>query len=196
MCATTAKKEPCSERIRVLVIFGSPRKNGSTAALVNAFTSALPKGVLIDRFDCYDTPPIPCNDCRYCHSNNDCAYDDLNGLYERLENSDILVFASPVYNLSFPAPMKALIDRMQRYWAARFKRGVCPPITRSKRAILITSCGSGTDSDMLERQLKPVLTVINTLLTHTIHYTDADKSEPLDSSFMQAAKAAVQLFEK
>lgn len=40
----------------------------------------------------------------------------------KLEDADAVIVATPVYNLSFPAPMKALFDRFQRYYEAHFRR--------------------------------------------------------------------------
>ncbi len=198
MCANTAKKEPFSGDFKVLVIFGSPRKNGYTARLLNAFLDGLPQNAVIDRYNCFQHPPLPCNDCRYCHSSEGCAYSDLDDFYLKLKKADLLVFAAPVYNLSFPAPMKALIDRMQIYWAARFKRNVRPPIRHAKTAILLTTCGSDSQDggEMLERQLKPVLTILNACLTHTIHYTGSDKDRPAEMYMKQASDAAQSFFSK
>lgn len=192
MCANTVKKELCPSDPNVLVIFGSPHKNGPTARLLDAFLGALPQNSQIDRFDCFASSPLPCNDCRFCYKADGCALSDLDDFYGRLELADIVVFAAPVYNLSFPAPMKALIDRMQRYWAARFIRDIRPPIKLEKRAVLITSGGTDhTDGGaLMERQLKPVLTVIHARLIKAVHYTGADQNRPLDPFIAEAVKAA------
>ncbi len=196
MCAAIAKKEPCLTDMRVLVIFGSPKKNGETAQILDAFISGLPDNIPVDVFDCFERSPLPCNDCRSCYHSDLCAFSDLDDFYKKLETADILVFASPVYNLSFPAPMKAVLDRMQRYWAARFIRQVRPPIKRPKRALLITANGSQSQEggEMLERQLKPILTVLNAKLIKSIHYYGADKKSPLETAIKGAQNTAHLLF--
>lgn len=190
------KKELCSIKHRVLIINGSPHTNGPTSQLMDSFIKALPASAAVIRFDCYARAPLPCNDCGACHQQNGCALTDLDDFYTLLEDSDALVFATPIYNLSFPAPLKALIDRTQRYWAARFIRGIRPPIAKSKRVILLTAAGTD-DSDsgmMLERQLRPVLTILNAKLIQTVHYTGADCDHSPDASLKAAASAAVNLF--
>ena len=53
----------------------------------------------------------------------------------KLEDADAVIVATPVYNLSFPAPMKALFDRFQRYYEAHFRRKIAQPITKHKKSI-------------------------------------------------------------
>lgn len=97
------------------------------------------------RLDAFALSPLPCDDCRYCYRVDGCSKPDLKEFYTALEEADALALVTPVYNRSFPAPLKALLDRTQRYWAARFIRGIRPPITRPKQAFLLTAAGSGGD---------------------------------------------------
>jgi multimeric flavodoxin WrbA len=149
-------------------------------------------------FYCFDRSPLPCNDCRGCHKIDGCALKDIDDFYNLLESADILVFATPIYNLSFPAPMKALIDRTQCYWSARFIHGERPTIIRPKQTVLITTCGSDNNegSEMIERQLKPVLTVLNARLTQSVHYTGADMNKPLDTFIEMVKDAADKIVAK
>ena len=107
----------------MLVILGSPRADGLSARMLDAFLTELPKGTAVTRISCYDRRPIPCDDCRYCYHREGCSKRDLDDFYAELEEADLVVIATPVYHLSFPAPLKALIDRLQRYWSARFILG-------------------------------------------------------------------------
>ena len=84
---------------------------------------------------------------------------------------------------------------MQRYWAARFIRGVRKPIKLKRQAFLITSCGSDSqkEGEMLEKQLKPVLTILNATLTESIHCAGTDNNRPIEDCIKAAAKAAERL---
>jgi multimeric flavodoxin WrbA len=185
---------PSSEnkiRRHILLINGSPHTDGPTARLLDTLVKALPAAAVIDRFDCFERNPLPCNDCRACHRVDSCSLRDLDDYYSLLENADGLVFATPVYNLSFPAPLKALIDRSQRYWAARFVREIRPPIPRPKTVALLTASGDDNAQGglMLERQLRPVLTILNGKLTQTVHYAGADSGKPIEPYLQEAEKA-------
>lgn len=77
--------------------------------------------------------PKPCIHCGKCETADLCVFDDLDEYNKLLNEAEALVFASPVYNLSVPAPLKALIDRSQRYFSKRFSLGIKPPIKNIKR---------------------------------------------------------------
>lgn len=167
---------------KVLILNGSPHKDGRTARLIESAREALPDGVEITQWDCYTQMPLPCDDCGYCRHRGGCSKRDLDGFYALLEQADLLIFASPVYHRSCTGPMKILLDRLQRYWSARFVRNVRPPIQKPKKALLITVSGSPTPEggDILESQLSPQLTVLNTRLVGSIHYFNGDADAPLE----------------
>lgn len=191
MYVNTARNEPSCDK-RLLVIDGSPHRGGTTARLVRVFLDMLPADIAVDSFSSFDRQPLPCDDCRFCHRADGCSKHDLDAFYTLLENADFLLFASPVYNRSFPAPMKALIDRLQRYWAARFVRGIRPPIARSKRAVLLTVCGGPEPEGIhLEQQLRPALTVLHTTLAASVHACGTDADEQL-LSYGDAVRSAAR----
>lgn len=175
---------------RVLLLFGSPHKRGSTAQVVQMLRDKCPTDWQWDVWYGYDHAIQPCDDCRYCYAKAGCSKRDLDEVYALLEQADILVIASPVYNLSFTTPLKALLDRTQRYWAARFVRGERPPISRPKRVVLLTTAEQDAHGgDMLERQLKPTLTILNAVLTASVHclrdMTPEDKQQAVDKAVWQ-----------
>lgn len=174
---------------------GSPRGDGVSAQMLDAFLEELPPGAGITRFDCYRRRPIPCDDCRACARREGCAKRDLDDVYAALEEAGLLVIATPVYNLSFPAPLKALIDRLQRYWSARFLLGKRPPIEREKRLVLLTASGSPSPEGggMLERQLAPVLTVIHARQAAAVHTLHADSPDFELAPWLEKARQAAGL---
>jgi NAD(P)H-dependent FMN reductase len=93
-----------------------------------------------------------------------------------LQRADILVIASPVYVLGFPAPLKALLDRGQQYFEAKFSLGITA-IKKHKKAVLLSAHGSRDDRGVLfmEEQLKMIFNVFNAELSATItaHNTDS-----------------------
>ena len=146
-----------------LVLFGSPHPAGPTMALVRAYLAR--EGIPPDDvqwFHAYRTPPLPCVDCGWCKTHPGCALSDLGGFYRDFEAAERLVIAAPVYNAGLPAPLKALIDRMQVYFNARFARGLRPPIATPKQAALLLTAGSDRDfCPLLLEQLAPMFTVTN-----------------------------------
>lgn len=180
---------------RLLLLNGSPHSDGPTAALIGACLCGM-GDVALTRFDCFETPPAPCNDCGFCRSADGCRLHDLDFFYAALEAADLLLFAAPVYNRSFPAPMKAALDRLQRYWSARFVRGIRPPIVRRKRAVLLTAGGSGRgDGEQLAYQLAPILTILNSSPAIAVHADGTDREPPAPETLAAARAAGRQAIE-
>lgn len=175
--------------LRVLVLYGSPHKDGTTARLLAACLDGIGEAALTP-FDAFSVPAAPCDDCGYCREVNGCRHRDLDVFYETLEAADVLVIATPVYNRAFPAPLKAILDRLQRYWSARFVRGVRPPITVPKKTILLTAAGANREDGVyLEQQLAPTLTVLNSAPAVCVH-ADATDRTPLSADILAAARTA------
>lgn len=167
-------------RSHVLVIYGSPKSDGATKKLCDSYLAK--EGISTYQwYDCFHEMPTPCNDCGYCKTHDGCSKPDLQSFYTALEQCDFLIIATPIYNNSFPAPLKALIDRLQVYYNARFCRGIRPPVRIQKEvALLLTAGGSKDCSELIVSQLRPVLTVINATLRTCLFVksTDAKNEVP------------------
>ena len=171
MCATIVTNTPYSRNI--LIIYGAPRKDGACGKLLSLYRAMLDASPTV--VDCFERAVEPCDDCRGCHKMMRCIKRDMDDIYKAIEQADTLVFVAPVYNRSFPAPMKALIDRLQCYWAKRFVHGVRPPIEKPKTAVLLTAAGSNRgDGVHLEAQLAPALTVLRVTDTVSLHVDGTD----------------------
>ena len=119
---------------KALVLFASPHADGPTHRLLDAFLSGLsPERWTVETRNVCKEPAAPCMACGYCKRADGCALHDLDGFDAALRESDLLVIASPVYNLTFPAQLKSVLDRFQRYFEARFERGVRPAIVKPRR---------------------------------------------------------------
>ena len=101
---------------KILLINGSPRKNGNTTRLVQEIT----RGIESHRgqyeiIRIQDLTIKPCTACDACikAKNLTCILkDDMIPLYPKLIEAEIIVFATPIYWFTFPAQIKAFIDRL------------------------------------------------------------------------------------
>ena len=172
MCATSVTNTP-SPRKKTVVLFGAPHKNGVTGQVLEHFLAATADEITV--VDAFARAVMPCDDCRGCHALPRCVKRDMDDVYDAVEQADRLIFLTPVYNRSFPAPLKAVVDRLQCYWARRFVHGIRPPIAKPKTALLITVCGSDRDDGAcVEYQLAPQLTVLHVTDTKTLHIRGTD----------------------
>ena len=105
--------ESKTEKMKIVVLTGSPRKNGNSAYLAEQFIKgAEEKGHEVFRFDCAFKQVEPCRACNRCGMNGPCIFnDDFQELRPHLIDADMVVFATPMYYFSISAQMKRVIDR-------------------------------------------------------------------------------------
>lgn len=101
--------------MRILILIGSPRKNGNTELLAKAFARGARKSHQVEMISVADYQVMPCIGCNSClHSDNHqcCQKDDMQKIYDQLLCTDMLVIASPVYFYGISAQLKTIIDRL------------------------------------------------------------------------------------
>lgn len=190
------------EKKNMVVLFGSPRPAGATARLLQEFLDQTnPEQVRVVKFDAYRGNYHPCIACGYCQTREACVFHDLDEFDRELRAADYLVIAAPVYHLGFPAPCKAVMDRWQRYYEARFAMGLRPPITKPKTAAFLTVYGSDSPEGarVMERQLQFAFTVMNTRLQYTVEWPNTDRTglqQPPDDVLNAVHRAALAMMEK
>jgi multimeric flavodoxin WrbA len=134
--------------MKTLIINGSPRKNGDTAALIDELIRHLEGEVRV--ISCHDNIS-PCIDCRFCWKHEGCAIrDGMQEIYEYLTDCDNVVLASPVWFSSLSGPALNLTSRFQTYFSARRFRNA--PVERKpkKGLILLAGGNAGTEVHPLE----------------------------------------------
>ena len=174
--------------MKALVLFGSPKRNSHTARLTGAFLKGLSKSFDVEIVRLFELKPAPCNDCGYCKASDGCSKKDLDEFMKHYFDADLIIIASPVYLDAFPAPMKALFDRFQRFFCARFRRQIEKPIEKPKQAVMLLTAGSdGTEAQaVLEKQVRRAFSVMNTNLCATILADRTDEREVSDADLQRA----------
>ena len=100
---------------KIVVITGSPRKNGNSFAMTEAFISAAEaKGHTVTRFDAAMRNVGGCHACETCYKTGKaCSFeDDFETLAPAILEADAVVFTMPVYWYSIPAQIKGVIDKL------------------------------------------------------------------------------------
>lgn len=101
---------------KIIVLNGSPRKNGNTSALVNAFTRGAEQAGNIVTIFHLDSMHI--HGCKGCfgggkNPEHPCVQkDDMDLIYAAYREADIVVLASPLYYWSFSAQLRTAFDRL------------------------------------------------------------------------------------
>jgi multimeric flavodoxin WrbA len=125
---------------KILILNGSPRKNGNTTALIEAFANgAKENGNTVTEFRISEMNIHPCKACEGGGENPDrpCVQkDDMDKIYPVYNAADILVLASPEYWGTISGQLKYTIDRLYAIYEP-FPR-LNPP---KKESILIMTAG-------------------------------------------------------
>lgn len=100
--------------MKVLILNGSPRVNGNTAAALEEMCSVFAEeGVETELVQVGNQPVRGCNACGRCKVTGKCVFDDVvNELAGKLKEADGFVVASPVYFASANATLIAVLDRL------------------------------------------------------------------------------------
>jgi multimeric flavodoxin WrbA len=98
---------------KILAVVGSPRKGGNTDLLVRKLAEgAASKGAQVDTIFLAGLNIRECDGCHACWKGKSCCKkDDMLDLYQKISESDAIVFGTPVYWFGPTALMKAFIDR-------------------------------------------------------------------------------------
>lgn len=109
----------------ILVMTGSPRKNGNSETLANAFIKgAKSKGHVVTVFDTATKTVKGCRACNACWSKGDaCVFEDgFRELAPLLAEADLIVLATPLYWFGFTAQIKAAIDKFYSFMVPACKQ--------------------------------------------------------------------------
>ena len=103
----------------ILILTGSPRVGGNSDLMADAFQKgAESAGHKVVRYEAGRNAILPCRACEACFSNGKaCVWDDRfsNELAPLIEEADVIVLATPLYWFTFPAQLKAAIDKMYSF---------------------------------------------------------------------------------
>lgn len=109
---------------KILIISGSPRKNGNSDILCGQFEKgAAEAGNTVEKVNLRELKIGYCTACYGCRGTKACVQkDDMEALLQKMVEADVLVLATPVYFYSMDGQMKTMIDRtLPRYTEIRDK---------------------------------------------------------------------------
>ena len=121
---------------KIVIINGSPRKNGNTARMIAAFKErAQGNGAEVIEFNAALSNVGGCHACETCFkSGKACTYDDdFNTIAPDIMDADGVVIACPTYWYSFPGQIKNTIDKLYSFFIGQKD-------IAGKKAALICCC--------------------------------------------------------
>ena len=99
---------------KIVLLTASPRAKSNSTAMAQAFSTAITeKGAELVSIDAAHSGVKGCIACDNCfRDGRPCCFDDgFNSIMEEIISADAIAFATPVYWYTFPAGIKAVIDK-------------------------------------------------------------------------------------
>ncbi len=141
--------------MKVLAILGSPIRKRNSETLVKKVIESLENHISKDELVDIDLVSVqtlkisPCVACDRCTRIKGCVFqDDMVHLYKAFNDSDIILFSSPLYFNSVSAQAKAIIDRCQAIFSSKYALKD-PMIDRDRKrlGLFLSTAGVNMDDD-------------------------------------------------
>lgn len=100
--------------MKIIIINGSPRKNGATAYILNIISAYLKtkSDVTVHFYNLLELDMHACVGCCHCFEHGCCIYnDDAERLSNSISNADGIIIGTPTYASNVPGLLKTFIDR-------------------------------------------------------------------------------------
>ena len=177
--------------MKVLLINGSPRRNGNTSIALNAVAKRLEEEQIETETVHIGTKPIRgCIACSTCKNNgkNQCVFDDdiCNTISQKMKDCDGLIVGSPVYYGQPNGSVVALVQRML-YSAGEYFNG--------KPVACVAVCRRGGATAALQTMLMPFQLLNMPIVTSqywNIVYGRLEGEAALDAEGLQTMRSLAQ----
>jgi multimeric flavodoxin WrbA len=135
--------------MKVLGIYGSPRREGNTDILLDECLKGVrAAGAQVLTIRCCDLTIAGCVECGGCDETGECIIqDDMQTVYPKLLEADVIVLASPMFFYGITSQAKALIDRCQAMWCRsklRQAAGLPPNRPRGRGYLICVGATKGS----------------------------------------------------
>ena len=169
--------------MKVIAFNGSPRKGGNTQTLLaEAVRGAQEQGAEVTVYDVNWMSIKPCQNCGSCDDEGVCVMkDDMASIYEGIRSADRIILASPIFFFGLSAQTKAVIDRCQAFWAAKYvHKKPIPPGEFGRKGLLLLVGGMKKDDknpgfECSEVTAKAFFRTLNVQEHQTLGYGSVDE---------------------
>lgn len=155
-----------TEKKRILVLNGSPRRKGLVSQMLRHIVDALPGSCEAEYVVVSDLHFRPCTGCMSCRSTHRCVLpeDDAHRMAEAIRRCDALVVGSPCYWGNMSGSLKLLFDRLVYAMMDEKPNGMPLPLHKGQRAALVASCNTVYPFSVLFNQTRGVFRSLREIL--------------------------------
>lgn len=142
---------------KILILSGSPRRNGNTALLVNWFAQgARSRGARVEivRTTLLKYKALGCTSCRKCQisSRYECVINDgARPVLMKMAHVDVIVMATPLYFYGASAQLKVVFDRFFSLYKWDNAAGTMSTPLKGKTFVLLASAFEDVGLDLMEK---------------------------------------------
>ena len=183
--------------MKILVLNGSPRKNGTVSSLLKALTENLSVDHEIEWIDVCELNMKYCTSCMACREKEVCILpeDDAHIVGKKIQEADALVIGTPTHWGNMCAPLKLLFDRNVPVFMGESPRGIPVPRQKGKRAVVVTACTTPWPFNFVLPESRGVIRAVKEVLHYggyktvgTITKPGTKKSTEISSSLKARAR--------
>ena len=129
--------------MKAVILFGSPRKAGNTIELARLATDTLREnGHSVRMLYLNDLNIRPCQGCYTCLSDGTCRInDDMRDIRKYVMESDLIVYATPIYWFGPSSQLKLAMDRFIAFMDPDYQSRIA-----GKKAMTLITCADGNKS--------------------------------------------------
>lgn len=183
--------------MKILVLNGSHRKNGTVASLLKFVTEQVSAEHDIEWIDVYKLNIKYCTTCMACREKETCVLpeDDAHIVGRKIQDADALVIGTPTHWGNMCAPLKLLFDRNVPVFMGESPKGMPVPRQKGKRAVVVTACTTPWPFNFILPESRGAIRAVREVLHYggykivgTITQPGTKKSKEIPSSLTAKAK--------
>ena len=143
--------------MKIVVLEGSPNKNGSSNFLADQFIQGAEKaGHIVTIIKAAEADIHPCIGCIHCGYEGPCVQkDDMEFIRRQILEADMIVFVTPLYYYGMSAQLKTVVDRFCSFNSSINRKNM-------KSALLAVAWNSdGWTFEALEAHYKTLVSYLN-----------------------------------
>ena len=128
----------------ILILNGSPRKNGTVAGLLKEIARNVSREQRVEWVEVCDLDMRFCTACMKCRPDGECVLpeDDAHLVGRRIGKADSLVIGTPTHWGNMSSALKVLFDRNVPVFIGEDKKGHPIPRHKGKKAVMVTACSA------------------------------------------------------
>ena len=150
--------------MKVLGIMGSSRSKGNSSTLLKEMLEgAKAKGAVTNMVSLNNLDIKGCSNCDVCKSLGKCVIkDDMQHIYDMINDADIVVFSSPNYMGGIQGKLKCVLDRLYAYIIAEEGR-FSGAFDKKKKAALIVTQRAPEENSSYTEAFTPLRHILNNI---------------------------------